>query len=559
MFAPYYPAEKEYQSNYATNLSQEEDLPSMAPPKFGFETTPFQSSAVQMKEDGGTSWWDSMVETMIPGWNPPQNEGKGSGEKEGSGEAKFTSANVEAAKARMKELNIGEEAILQLQDELGIRQTGVYDTDTVQAVYQKQVDLNQGEHFKISEDGVADRLFFRWLGLVFTEVIEPGKIMPEFAKQFLDDQGWPKASFLKGITMGAYTHYDDQSPNNKTFAAMANPWAAHHQAISLNENGELVVGKPVKIQEVGDVIEAVQSITRGLENMWAWGTLKGWIKYKPEYGADNPPPWIKVKNLAIFAHGMTYGIGMNANGSYKDGLLSNTPNNGQYKKTSANVESFAKGLDGAISSEVRVQLFSCNAGREYDPNDPYLDANFKDHRALPDENEQMEGPNSFASMLQQALGEDSSVYGHLTEGHTTNNYASVVYGKDAGGGCLHIFELLYGSAYLDAQLRALFPDKTPEELEILRPLLREEMWSHYKDSISDEHLRQAGKTQAKKSDGSGYRQLGEKKYADDVPDLGSDMFTNQDETRSLMRDNFEQVWMTSDRIKKLEKALNKKK
>ena len=92
--------------------------------------------------------------------------------------------------------------------------------------------------------------------------------MPDFVKQILNDDGTPKEAFKDGITVGCYTHYDDQKENNQTFWKVANPWAKHNQAIGLNEQGELQIGVPLKIMETADIVEMIQSISRSLQEVF---------------------------------------------------------------------------------------------------------------------------------------------------------------------------------------------------------------------------------------------------------------------------------------------------
>ncbi len=473
-----------------------------------------------------------------------------------------------AARQWAADTDLGAEAIQQLQTSLGIDPTGVYDDATINAVYNRQVTNNEGksDNKKGKEDGIADKTFFKQHGLLFTGKITNAKAMPDFVRQILDEDGNPKPAFQNGITVGCYTHYDDQKENNQTFWKVANPWAKHNSAIGINEAGELQIGVPLKVTETHEIVEMVQSISRSLQEVF-W---TNWNATVNDYfqGPVMVPAWTQVKNLAIFAHGMPYGVGTDAGGAYRDGLVAGQPDDRKYRETAPNIESFADGLQGAIKNDVNVQLFACNAAREFDEEN-HLKKSGNEHRQRPD-GQEMGGDTSFAARLQEELGEDSTVFGHLTAGHTTNNFTSLAYGKLAGeDGVVHIFDVLYPDTFIDSELLRLFPELTEEQRMAIRPGLRDEMWSHYKSSISDEYLRQAGKTQVKhwkqpkqteEQKAAGiepevvYRQLGERLYEEGIPDLGAEMFTNTEACRTLMNQNFSDVWMTDKRIKNLKKG-----
>lgn len=472
-----------------------------------------------------------------------------------------------AAKQWAADSDIGTEAIEQLQTSLGIDASGVYDDATITAVYNRQVANNEGksDNKKGKEDGIADKAFFQKHGLIFTKTITNAKAMPDFVKQFLNDDGTPKPAFQNGITVGAYTHYDDQKENNKTFWKVGEPWAKHNNAIGINDAGELEIGVPLRIEETAEIVEKVQAISRGLQEVF-WTNHNATV-HDDWQGPIMMPAWTQIKNLAIFAHGMPYGVGTDANGNYRDGLMAGQPESNKYSDYAPNIASFAQGLQGAIKEDINVQLFACNAAREFDE-EKHLKKADNSHRKMPN-GQDMGSDTSFASLLQEELGEESTVFGHLTAGHTTNNFTSLAYGKLAGeDGVVHMFDIMYPDTFIDSELLRLFPDLTDEQRTNVRPHLREQMWSHYKSSISDEFLRQAGKTKVKhwnqpeqteEQKAAGiepevkYRQLGDRLYDQGIQDLGAEMFTNPDACRALLNENFSDVWMTDKRVKKLKK------
>lgn len=506
---------------------------SQQPPghSFAASETPIQGFFEEWSEV-----WDTVTETAskIGSWL-------------GLTKAKLPATEVEAAKAWALESRIGQEAIQQLQEELGLEQTGLYDETTIQAVYARQVQINEGRENKIPEDGIADRAFFRRLGLVFTEQIVPAGISSEFFKQFFGKDGEPKAAFARGVTIGVYTHYDKQDGTNKTFHRVAHPWAAKEQAIYVDKSGNLSLGKAIAIQDTGDVIEKVQSISRGLYGLYALGVYYGWCKYVPGSTAANPPVFTQVKNLGVFAHGMQYGLGLDANGSYKDGVTAHTPELSAYRDTEANLSSFVKGLKGGISNDVRMHLFSCNAAREYDPDNPFSYKYDKDGNKIKGKNgkwlksfggtnlyheEGVErgGDNSFAALLAAELGEEASVYGHLVPGHTTRNYASVVFGQDAEGqGQMHLFDKMYDNAFIVEQLTGLgIPEA--DQAKVRSPL-RKMMWDHFVAAVGNKGSKRIG-TQ-----------------------IGAEMFVHPANAREILQQDFVDHWLTKARIRELKKEI----
>lgn len=461
---------------------------------------------------------------------------------------------VEKALKWAENENIGSECVRQLQRKLEITETGVYDEATVQAVYNYQAALKEDGHV-LSVNGKATGNVMRRLGIVFTEEFKAAGSLPDFFKEIMDDQGNPKPEFANGISVGCYTHYDDFDDKSKsrTFKQRADKWAKYNKAVGLDDSGNLKVGASVKTETVGDIVESVQAIAMAMAAIWeAHGNKVG----GPDGQAmTSAPDWCRLKNLALFAHGMPYGIGVNHDNDkqYRHGLLSDAP----YRNTEANLESFVEGVRSGLRSDVNVQLFACNAARDYDPDD-YMKKPENANRQMP-EGQEMGSDDSLAYKLAAELGGDASVYGHLTEGHTTNNFASLAYGKAADGATSkHIFDILYPDTFIDAELQRLFPGEGAEFHAAVRPLLREEMFAHYKDSINYEYHRQAGKKEITNWKGDKV-QIGDRRYGKDETDLGADMFTNPEACGARMQKNFQDFWLTDKAIDAMRKQVVPKK
>ena len=167
-----------------------------------------------------------------------------------------------------------------------------------------------------------------------------------------------------------------------------------------------------------------------------------------------------------------------------------------------------------MTPDVGVQLFACLTGH---------DAGRTDYQEWTGHAQgEHTGEGSFAATLAAELGPEASVYGHTTAAHTTENFAARVYGAGAGGaGGLHMFDVLYTEAFIQSELARLFADKTEGERAELHDPLREQMWAHYKDSITGEHHRR------------------QKRYP--VP-IGQEMFVNPANARALVQADF-QTWV----------------
>lgn len=448
-------------------------------------------------------------------------------------------ATIDAAVEWGKTAGPDEGAVRSLQAQLGTLPTGTYNHWTASLVLAKQKKL------KLTENAKADEELFRKMGLIYTGKVGDLTIDEEVKQQILDATGEFKAEFRNGFSLGFYTEYDNQSNNNKEFLRQAAPWAKRHQALGIKD-GKLTVGEPIAIKRTGAMVENIIQIAKAVDGLWK-NTILG--KYdsifenigkslgmsdenKPSALAQLAKP--KIKNLGIFTHGMTYGLGLNSDktNSYKHGLLAY-----DYKKgAKANVDDFASRIKAHLGGSARVQLFACNAGREYDAKDYLKKAAYKHWQTGT-----KGGDNSFAAKLSEALGDDTSVYAHLTAGHTTRNIAAVVFGKDAGAdNGTHIFSLLYPSSFVEEQLNELFPDLPKEQRDAARKILVTAMSKHYKGTKQ-------------------YKGVTAKKI--EVPDsdrdtnVGSEMFTNPESAKQIIHKDWKDSYVKSSYFKTYKKKI----
>ncbi|MCC6463581.1 MAG: hypothetical protein IT260_24135, partial [Saprospiraceae bacterium] len=262
-----------------------------------------------------------------------------------------------------------------------------------------------------------------------------------------------------GLTVALLANYDygdaKTKANNAAFFLESERFARLLKAVSV-EGGKIVVGKPVKVDTVTDGIKAIQGIVKGM--------IEAYKKKNPDKTIDDKdlPPWLKINNLAIFAHGEPFGLGLNKTNDFRTGTLTND-----------STTDFVKGLKGAVSNDVRFQLFSCNTaiGKDEKPNWNVID-------------DERKGKGSFAENLVKAsnkeLGTDASAYAHATAAHTSENTAAWVFGKDAGAGegGRHLFSLIFNEAFAQDEMNRLYPltaAKTGKEYTTQYTKLRREM------------------------------------------------------------------------------------
>ncbi|MBK6621649.1 MAG: hypothetical protein IPG32_12520 [Saprospirales bacterium] len=428
-------------------------------------------------------------------------------------EAKLSSAITWASTAK-----IGKLSIRQLQKTLGVAETDVYDTETAGAVLDKQVSWGLKD-----ADGRAGKTTFSRLGLVFTKEYTASTYNQEFWGQFLDEQGGVRPAFSGGISVAVYPHYKDQSNNNKEFLRQADPWAKRHQAVGVDESGGLKMNIPIPIKSTGEVIEKVNSITEGISNMLIENFfLKMGGQFEGSAG--------KIKNLGIFAHGMPYGLALEENDDYA--LLSQDRGTNRQ----SNVESFVQGLSGSLASGVNVQLFSCNTGREYNAKKP-LEKEKYEHWQVSAKG----GENSFGALLAEQLGQDATVYSHLTAGHTTRNFAAVVFGNEAGdSNGTHIFNLLYPDEFMTAEVDRLFPTLDTPSKEKAKALILKQMARHFKNTTSKEVSEV------------------DPDFKGTSTNMGAEMFTDLARSKTLFQEHWKNKWLAAaDNMKALKAAMKK--
>ncbi len=486
-----------------------------------------------------------------------KGKGKAGASKPKAEPTELTDEQIEAA-CGWAQTALGEEAIRELQAALAVPVTGSYDEETAKAVFARQREWKIDDRTK--HPGQATKALFQRLGLLSTRQIAPAAVADGTFTKI-------KSLYPDGITVAVSPLYAAGVDGRKEFADRSADFAKEFQAVGLSK-GNLALGVAVYIDQPGDVIESVQSIHRGLlakskaEAAPAGSTAAAPSSPKQEVplqdhtrvegapimkdpappanaagAAPEEPAYTKIKNLAIFVHGDsrgTSGLGLEKTNAFnRGGLHANDE-----KDNPENLTAFVRGLSGAVSSGMRVELYACLVGS--DPHTKAEDEKISYAAWTEHPQGKKTGAGSFAAKLSELLGPDSSVYGHTTAGHTTENFAARVFGKESGDGAggLHMFDVLYSESFVQSELERLFPDMSEEDRADRHDSLRELMWAHYKDSISTEHAR-TGK---------------DKRY--DAP-IGREMFIDPKNAEDLLHADWS-TWSAS-RLDKVKPAKKKKK
>lgn len=457
----------------------------------------------------------------------PERAANGTGAPEGGvqrqgGGTEMTPEQVERALTWAQTSDLGVEAIQEVQRFCGMpadQIDGVYSETTARAVFR-----TEQEH-RWPADGKADPEFFYGAGLIMTNEIVNATISDEMLATV-------EQRFPDGVTIAIYADYNDHSANNQEFVNQASGFAQNEGAVGLVD-GAIQLGAPCPIREIGDVIEAVQSIHRGLLERWTAAQAEGGDR------AAAAPAYTRVLNLALFSHGETWGMELHEDEYITGGgLHAEDPIFGR----PSNIAAFVRGLSDAVMPGVRVELFGCSAGRG-NGTDGKLRGEYSEwaYEAPPAEGD-VAGLGSFASALAEGLGEDATVLAHATAGHTTENYAARVFGAEgAGAGGLPYFQIMYPESYVQSELERLpelLPDLDVSALDdvqraALHDELRAEMWDHFRDSIDEEQHRLTRGEPRRYAERTGNEEF----------EMGQEMFLHPERARELLHADWEEYWL----------------
>ena len=259
--------------------------------------------------------------------------------------------------------------------------------------------------------------------------------------------------FPNGVTVVLYANYTKNgkiSNNDAEFLVQGRGAGQRYNAIS-GEGGKLTIGKGISFKGVTDIQDQTVAVRNVLKQKYDAA--------KPDGASSEEPKYLKVLNLAIFAHGGQTAL-------YLPGT----------NLTTSNAESFVQAISGAVHNNVNIQLYACNAGKN--------------------------GADSLGSKLSEELGDEASVYAHTTAAHTTENPDAVVFGAQSGAGQdgRHMFSIMFPPEFIEAEITRIWGSVTdPAKKQQMEELLTQKMnfwyrkaaggsqWHHsIKDSVAGE-------------------------------------------------------------------------
>lgn len=364
--------------------------------------------------------------------------------------------------------NISRACIRQLQRYLNdggakVLETGWIDRGTARALYNEAPELG----------GKVDRAFFEERGLFY---FGEGETLVPPGFEALQE------AHPDGLTLSFYANYSDPDGGNSAeFVARANDHASQYKSLGfVPGSGDLsaALGVPVPIEDVAEIPQYINQLANSVRRSYQ-EFVQSMSLGALGLGFAKMPKWCSVKNVALFSHGMHYGMALNSNtNGYGKGL-------GDERRPGSapsNIRGFVDSVSDVLTNDVAVQLFACSTAQS----DPQSDVG--NEWVIPEWGDQG-GHESFAAGLNNELhsaGKDSTVYGHNMVGHVTSLSAGRIFGAEAEkalgrpGQSLHPFELAFPREFVQSELQRLsgtFRDEAAirrRMWDFYRPILREE-------------------------------------------------------------------------------------
>ena len=370
-------------------------------------------------------------------------------------------------RAHLHSQNMARACIRQVQRYLNdrganLRETGWVDLATARALHDEAPEVGG----KIGEG------FFYPRGLFFFE--EGQDLVPPGFEAL--QQAHPD-----GLTLSFYANYSDPDGGNTAeFLARANDHASQYQSLGFTPgSGDLSasLGVATPINEVSQIPQYINQLVNSVRQQFEEFTRSlnlGGLGI----GSSGLPKWCFAKNIALFAHGMHYGMSLNADNNYARGL-------GDERRPGSapsNIRGFVDSVSDLLSNDVAVQLFACNTAQ----NDPESDPG--NEWVIPEWGDQG-GHESFAANLNaelEAAGKNSTVYGHNRPGHVTSLATARVFGAEAekalgqSGQSLHPFEVTFPRDFVQTELQRLSGQFTNEGA------IRRRMWDFYRPILREQ-------------------------------------------------------------------------
>lgn len=323
--------------------------------------------------------------------------------------------------------------------------------------------------------------------------ISPGTDATQGRVLQITDTAWRAIKKQFGLTVAFYIANHDpskRSPDENTFEQEAKEYTQDYGGLGINPATNIIeLGKHgTCVSSYSELVDSILTIQKSI--LARYMTEKKSSKLAPE------PSYTKIQNLAIFTHGMYFGIMLNPNHKikekraimYYDGLHSKSVPDEQNNPWPSNVDEFAKSIKNSLANKVRIHLFACNTARP----------NRLNEKTASKEEKRRGGKNSFAAALWRAIKQTgvqhASVYGHTTAGGATTNAYGRVYGGDAvvygeaeeiphtSTDGLFLFDYFYDEQWVQEQAIQYLKDPWPNEQRTpdqIRDTLLNIMWSRY--------------------------------------------------------------------------------
>ena len=153
-----------------------------------------------------------------------------------------------------------------------------------------------------------------------------------------------KKDCANGINVGIATDYKKRDGDNIEITRKSEEWAQAFNGVGIS-GGTVTVGTVTPIKHIEEVVSAVRNIHSAL---------------LAAHCAENPtdtttPAWCKIRNLALFSHGMEYGLSLDEIGSYSRGLH-NTKRDGRASMSTHSSVACQAHLQGCSSQLFAVTL-----------------------------------------------------------------------------------------------------------------------------------------------------------------------------------------------------------
>lgn len=203
------------------------------------------------------------------------------------------------------------------------------------------------------------------------------------AQKALGERLWK--DFPQGVNIAFYQESNDEAKRR------AVDWAAREQALGLKNSimtaSNLVFGKAISdTRDLGPTLTGISGVLKAATATPPSGTT-------PVRGMGPE----KVRALALFSHGTSNWCGL--------GPI-----------TTGNAAAMAKAMAPALAINVNVLLLACNTGRGQSENEEWVKGTMEGG-----------GADSLAAVMRDALLaegiQESTVWGHTTTGHVSQNFA----------------------------------------------------------------------------------------------------------------------------------------